>query len=71
MKNIEEVNKGSRWKLPSKAQTPMVSNYAPELDDTPELDAKDTQYFKELIGMSRRGTYISRVAILYELSLLS
>ena len=39
----------------------MVSKYIPELDGTPELDAKDTQYFQELIGMARWGTEIGRV----------
>ena len=71
VKNIKEATKATRWKLPTKAQTPTVSSYTPELDGTPELDAKDTQYFQELIGMARWGTEIGRVDVLHEISLLS
>ena len=30
-----------KWKLPSKAPTPMVSAFVPELDGTPELEPDD------------------------------
>ena len=71
IKNVEETIKDKKWKLPSRVSTPMSSNYIPELDETPELDKKDTQYFQELIGILRWGTEIGRVDILLETSLLS
>ena len=49
----------------------MVTDYAPELDGTPELDAEETQYYQELIGMLRWGTEIGRVDVLDEISILS
>ena len=49
----------------------MTTDYVPELDTTPELNADDVQYYQELIGMLRWGTEIGRVDILHEVSLLS
>jgi hypothetical protein len=69
--NVEKAIEGTKWKLPTKAITPMTSAYIPELDGTPELDEKDTQYFQELIGMLRWATEIGRVDILHEVSILS
>ena len=69
--NVEQTIKGTRWKIPNKVQTPMVASYSPELDGTPELDAKETQFYQELMGVLRWGTEIGRVDILHEISLLS
>ena len=44
LKNINATLKDKRWKLPTKVTTPMVTDYSPELDGTPELDAEETQY---------------------------
>jgi len=71
IKNIEATLKHNRWKLPKKVTTPMTTDYSPELDGTPELDADDTQYYQELIGMLRWGTEIGRVDILHEIAILS
>lgn len=71
IKNIEDANKDGRWKMPSKAKTPMASSYVPELDDTPELELKEIRYFQELIGILRWATELGRVDILFEVSLLS
>ena len=69
--NVERALKGKRWKLPTRVQTPMVSNYLPELDGTPELEADSIQYYQELIGVLRWATELGRVDILLEVSLLS
>ena len=42
--NVEEGLKGSNQRLPTRVMTPMMSNYLPELDGTPKLNAKDTAY---------------------------
>lgn len=49
----------------------MITSFIPELDASPELDATDTQFFQELIGMLRWATEIGRVDVLLETSLLS
>jgi hypothetical protein len=49
----------------------MTSSYMPELDGTRELDADETQYFQELIGMLRWATKLGRVEKLHEVSILS
>ena len=63
------TKKGRR--LPSHAYTPMTSNYAPETDDSPELDPDDITYFQELIGILRWAVELGRVDILTEVSMLS
>lgn len=69
--NVEESLKSKRYRLPSKATTPMVNSFIPELDGSPELEAADIQFFQELIGMLRWATEIGRVDVLFETSLLS
>lgn len=69
--NVEKAIQGTRWKLPSRPTTPMTSSYIPELDGTPELGKRDTQFFQELIGMLRWATVIGRVDVLHETSILS
>lgn len=69
--NVEKAIQGTRWRIPSRPTTPMTSSYTPELDGTPELDKKDTQFFQELIGMLRWATEIGRVDVLHETSILS
>ena len=71
VKNLEEVLRKKRWRMPKKAATPMTSGYVPELDTSDELNAEDTQFYQELIGMLRWATEIGRVDILHEISILS
>ena len=71
VKTVEETIEKKRWKLPSKADTPMASNYEPELDGSPELNKEDHCYYQELIGVLRWATELGRVDILLKLSLLS
>lgn len=71
LKNISNQLEGTNWKLPSKVNTPLPSDYHPELDDTPELSSKDRTLFQELIGIVRWATEIGRVDVLHEVSLLS
>ena len=57
--------------LPTRADTPMIKDYYPELDESPELNEQDITWFQELIGILRWSVEIGRVDILTELSLLS
>jgi hypothetical protein len=71
VETVEEGIEGKKWKLYSKAKTPMTRSFVPELDGTPKLDANETQYFQELIGMLRWATELGRVDILHEVLILS
>ena len=71
IKTIEAALKDKRYKLMSKANTPMTSSFIPELDGSPELGDDNCQLFQELIGMLRWSTEIGRVDILHEVSILS
>jgi hypothetical protein len=69
--NVKASIEGKAWSIPSNPMTPMMGAYTPELDGTPELDAKDTQFYQELNGILRWATEIGRVDILHEASILS
>lgn len=69
--NLEERMKKRNIKLPTKAKTPLATNYSPELDNSPELDSEDITFYQELIGILRWGTGIGRVDVLHEVTLLS
>ena len=69
--NLEERLKVQKKKLPSRAPTPMTSNYQPEMNSSPELDSDGIMMFQELIGMLRWAIEIGRVDILMEVSTLS
>ena len=49
MQNIETYVKEKVKKFPFCAETPLGSHYQPEIDLTPELQAKDTAYYQLLI----------------------
>ena len=57
--------------LRSKVSTPLSSNYRPELDRSPELDAKRANYYQGLIGVLRWTIKLGRVDIMVAISMLS
>ena len=69
--NVEEELARQGKRLPPKCVTPFSSNYAPWLEESPELKADGVQRFQELIGQLRWAVEIGRVDILLETSLLS
>ena len=71
VKNLEDRLQKEGQKLPTRAITPMSSDYRPELDGTAELDSDDITMYQELIGELRWAIEIGRVDILHEVSLLS
>jgi hypothetical protein len=61
--NVEEDLAKHGRRLPSKCVTPFLSNYAPWLEETPELKADGVQRFQELIGQLRWAVKIRHVDI--------
>jgi hypothetical protein len=66
--SVEEKLAKEGRKLPSKAKTPTSTSVAPELDDSPELDAEGTQYYQEMMGMLRWAIELGRVDINLEVA---
>jgi len=58
-------------KLPSPVKTPLSSNYRPEIDVSPELNATDAAYFQSLIGVLRWMVELGRIDICCEVSMMS
>ena len=71
VENVERQLKKKNLKFPTRAVTPMMSDFIPELDASRELSPEDTTFYQELIGILRWAVEIGRVDILTELSLLS
>ena len=58
-------------KLRPKTKTPLAAGYRPELDITPELDARRLNYYQGVIGVLRWICELGRVDILYATSIMS
>ena len=74
VKNVEEyVNAQDRkdLKLPTRAETPMRTSYRPEMDITPELDAKNSAYYQSLIGILQWVVELGCVDICLAVSMMS
>ena len=71
VQNVEQHLAKYGGKLPSRAVTPLSSNYQPETDTSNELDPSDAAYFQSLIGILRWMVELGRVDICLEVSLLS
>ena len=74
VKNVETYlsNQDTEWKrIPSRAETPMQTNYRPELDVSPALGPVDAAYYQSLIGILRWMVEIGRVDICLEVSMMS
>ena len=74
VKNVEEwlSKRGDgRWKLPSKAETPMQSTYQPELDISLELSTEESSYYQSLIGVLRWIVELGRIDICLEVFMMS
>ena len=74
VKNVEEwlSKRGDgRWKLPSKAETPMQSRYQPELDISPELSTEESSYFQSFDWCIEVDSGIGQIDICLEVSMMS
>jgi hypothetical protein len=68
--NVEEDLAKQNRRLLLKCVTPFLSNYAPWLEESPELKADGVQRFQELIGQLCWAVKIGQVDILLETLLL-
>ena len=66
-RELEEIGE----RLSTKISTPMSQGYRPEVDTTPELDAKRANYFQGLIGVLRWICELGRIDILVDVAMLS
>jgi hypothetical protein len=74
VQNVEEFianNETKRWKLPTKAETPLHSCYRPELDVTPELNPSEAAYYQSLMRILRWIVELGRVDVCLEASIMS
>ena len=72
VKNVESyLDEQDKWKLPSKAETPLTTSYRPELDVTPVLTPIYASYYMSLIGILRWMVELGRVDICLEVSMMS
>ena len=74
VKNVEEYvgrPENTHFKIPSKAETPLATNYRPELDVSPELTPRDSAYYQSLIGILRWIVELGRIDICLEVSMMS
>jgi len=69
--NVERELKWVNQTLSKKANTPLSNGYRPELDQSPELDAKRTNYYQGLIGVLRWSVELGRIDIMVAVSMLS
>jgi hypothetical protein len=74
-KNVEDwlakVENKKRWKLPGKAETPLVSTYMSGLDVSPALNSQEVAYYQSLVGMVRWIVEVGKADICIEASMMS
>lgn len=66
VKNVEkylEENLSERWKISKRAENPFANGYAPELDQSPELDPPLASYYQSQIGILRWMVELGRIDI--------
>ena len=74
IKNVAEYvgkPKNSHLKILSKAETPLMTSYSPELDVSPELLPSDSTYYQSLIGILRWIVELGRIEICLGVSMMS
>ena len=74
IKNVEAYigrPENSHLKIPSKAETPLMTSYRPELDVSSELMPRDSTYYQSLIGILWWIVELGRIDICLEVSMMS
>ena len=71
IKNVEMNATERGLSLPKRVQGPLSHGYKPELDTSPELDQKDTQWYQEMIGILRWAIELGRVDIQFEVTIMA
>ena len=59
------------FKIPSKAETPLMTSYRPELDVSPELTPRDSACYRSLIGILQWIVELGKINICLEVSMMS
>ena len=73
IKNVEAYvgrPENSHLKIPSKAETPLMTSYRPELDVSSELTPRDSAYDQSLIEILRWIVELRRINICLEVSMM-
>ena len=71
VENVKESLAKQDAKLPARANTPLSSNYRPEIDVSGELQPAEAAYYKYLIGILRWMVELGRVDICCKVSMMS
>ena len=69
--NVETYLRGKHLVLPTRADTPLLSNYRPDLDVSPELSEDDATQYQSLIGILQWIVELGRVDMNCEVSMMS
>ena len=71
VKSVEDRLEKLRIKFPGKEETPLRTDYMPELDVTAELRAQEATYYQSIIGILRWIFELGRVDVCLEVSIMS
>ena len=77
VKNVEgelerrKARGDTKYRMPSRADSPLAYGYSPELDLSPELEPADASYYQSLIDILRWMVELGRVDICLEVSIMS
>ena len=71
VKNVEELLAKKNIKLPARTNTPLSSNYRPEIDVSGELQPEESTYYQSLIVILRWMVELGRVDICCKVSMMS
>ena len=71
VENVEKQLKKDGKCLPKRANSPLSSNYRPELDISPELDPARASLYQSYIGILRWITELGRIDITCEISMMA
>lgn len=71
IRNVEKWLSDRDSQLKSKVNSPLPSQYSPELDVSPELDAADASYYASTIGVLRWIVELGRIDVCAEVSMLA
>jgi len=71
IRNVEQELSKSGLCLRGKPNTPMRTNYRPELDISPTLGPEQANYYQSLIGILRWAVELGRIDIYVDVALLS
>ena len=71
VENVERYLKVKGKTLPRKVNTPLSSNYRPEIDISRELNPTEASYYMSLIGILRWTVELGRVDLTCEVSMMA